>query len=142
MANRELGELSMDIGGDTYTMSLTIDAMVALEELFSTPDKPMFFGEIAALAERGSMKHIRGMIWAVFQEHHPDLRLKDIGKLVAKGGGLLRFNQQLAALAEVSKPDPKDLSSLGVRNPPAAQAERKASRGTGARSTSTHDASA
>src|SRR5688572_1257601 len=140
MANKENGELSMDIGGETYTMSLTIDAMVALEELFSAPDKPMFFHQIADLAERGSMKHIRAMIWAVFREHHPDLQISDIGKLVAKGGGLLRFNEQLSALAAASKPDPKDLAAMGARNPPSAQGGRKGARGTGVNSTSTHAA--
>lgn len=143
MANREIGELSMDIGGETYTMSLTIDAMVLLEELFSTPDKPMVFHEIAALADKGSMKHLRAMLWAVFKTHHPELEIADIGKLIAKGGGLLRFTQQLADLAVASTPDAKDMAALGVSpNPPQAQAKRKTSNGTGAGSTSTRAASA
>lgn len=141
MANKELGELSMDIGGETYTMSLTIDAMVRLEEMFSTDDKIMTFQQVAALADRGSMKHVRAMLWAVFVVNHPELKIEDMGKLIAKGGGLARFTKQLEDLAKASNPDPKDLQALGVKTPRPAQANGRASRGTGAVSTSTPGAS-
>lgn len=136
MANRERGELSMDIGGETYTMSLTIDTMVRLEDVFSTPEKPVYFKEIAEAAEKGSMKHTRAFVWAVLVENHPDLKLTDIGKLIAQGGGLHAFTNKLAQLAGISQPDARDLQSMGVSaNPPQAQAG-DAPRGTGARSTS------
>lgn len=137
MGNMQDGKLSMDIGGETYTMSLTIDAMVRLEEMFA----PLLFAEISEKAERGSMTHIRAFIWAVFVDNHPEITINNVGKLIANGGGLERFTNKLAELAGISKPDPRDLQTLGAKpNPPAAQAATP--RGTGARSTTKRAAQA
>jgi hypothetical protein len=138
MANAEKGEVSIQIGDTTYTLALTLDAMVTLEEMLSTPDRAVFFTEIAVLSERGSIKHTRALIWALFQAHHPNVTLADVSGLVQKAGGIVEFGKTLEAVIQRSKPDPRDVADLGVKpNPPRAQAGAgKRSNGTGASSTS------
>lgn len=136
-ANRERGEVALEVSGRTYVMALTVDAMCALEAMFSTPAKFMTFQEITDLAERGSMTHIRGVVWAVMLEHQPEFKLSDVSKLVRSAGGLTPLTVKLAELVAAAQPDQRDLDALGVKqpnaNPPQAQAAR---RGTGAGSTS------
>lgn len=136
MANRERGEVSLQIGERTYTLALTIDAMVSLEEMFSTPEKAMTFTEIMALADKGSMKHLRGLIWAVLQAHHPEIEVSQVSALVAESGGIPGMYAKLQQLSGAAAPDARDLNELGVKppNPPRAQVGRKA--GTGGRLTS------
>ena len=43
MANRQNGEVSIDVDGTQYTLAMTIDSMVALEEMFSTPTQMVTF---------------------------------------------------------------------------------------------------
>jgi len=133
MANRQNGEVSITIDDTVYTMAMTLDAMVALEEMFN-----LTFQEVSDQCERGSMKHLRAMLWAVLQGHHPDLQIKDVSRLVQAAGGLGVFTLKLMELAKATQPDQKDLKALGIKpdaNPPQAQAARP-TRGIGARSTS------
>ena len=144
MANRHKGEVTIDVEGTAYTLALTIDAMVALEDQFSTPQKLVTFQEILGLADRGSVKAMRALIWAALQRHHPTITLTDVSDLVQRAGGLAAFVQTFSALAKVSFADPKDLEALGVptgANPPRAQGGTPI-RGTGGRSTSTPAVSA
>lgn len=143
MANRQNGEVSIQVGDTNYTMALTIDAMVALEEMFSTPQKSVTFEEVTAAADRGSVKHLRAMIWAVLQQHHPELEIKDISPLVQKAGGLKGMERKLVELAKATMADPADLAELGVAtkgNPPPAQISKKATNGSGGVSSSARGA--
>jgi hypothetical protein len=144
MANRQKGEVSMEIAGTSYTLALTIDAMCQLEDLFSTPAKAALFQEVVALADRGSMRHLRGLIWVCLQKYHPDLALTDVSDLVHQAGGLGVFGQKLMELTKEAFADPKDMEELGIKpsaNPPRAPGG-KTTRTTGAVSTSTPAASA
>lgn len=144
MANRQNGEVSITIDGKVYTMAMTIDAMVALEEMFSTPQKDMTFQEVSDLCERGSMKHLRAMLWATLQGHHPEFEIKDVSGLVQAAGGLGVFTIKLMEMAKATQPDQKDLAALGIRadaNPPQAQAAKQ-TRTSGGRSTSARGAQA
>lgn len=124
MANKQRGEVSVELDGKTYTMTLSLNAMARLEELFSTDDKVVTFHQIAGFAERGSVRHVRGMIWAVLTDHHPKLTVKDVSELIERSGGLLAFKDKLQELAKASAPDPRDVSESGVPSagdPPQAQ---------------------
>lgn len=137
MANAQKGEVSLVIGDKTYTLALTLDAMVLLEEMFSTPEKMVVFSDVAALAERGSSKHIRALMWALFQAHHPEVAIKDVSRLVQQAGGIVGLSQTLESVLKTTSPDKRDVEALGVQNPPNAQAVAGVGAGTGASSTST-----
>lgn len=136
MANRQKGELDIPIGGSTYTLVLDLEAMIAVEDVFSTPDREVTFQQVMVRVNAGSMKHIRGFLWAAFQRFHPDLSLKDVSGLVQEAGGVVAFSDQIARLASGTTADPEDLAELGATsaNPPAAQTGKR--NGTGGRSTS------
>lgn len=139
MANKENGEVSIEVGGKNYTLAMTLDSMVALEEMFSTPEKPMTFQDVIDLSDKGSIKHLRGLLWSVLQAHHPEINVvKDVSAFVQKAGGLGPITVKLMQLAQETMADPKDLEALGVKagaNPPQAPATAKTS-GTGGNSTS------
>lgn len=140
MANREKGEVSLTVGGKPYTLVLTTNAMVQLEDLFSTPDREATFQQVLEKVSSGSVRHIRGFVWAALQEYHPTMTVKDAGDFITEAGGLIAFSAQLESLTQSTTPDKRDLDDLGVTpNPPKARATRR-SRGTGGRSTSPHDA--
>lgn len=137
-AKRQNGEVSVEIDGKTYVLAMTIDSMVALEELFSTPAKSMTFQDVIDRSDKGSITHLRGLLWSVLQTHHPDVGIKDVSVLVQNAGGLGAITVKLMELAKATQADPKDLEALGVKpdaNPPQAQDDGKTS-GTGEGSTS------
>lgn len=133
MANRERGEVSIEIDGTVYTMCLSMNAMVALEELFSTAEHEVAFEEISTKADEGKVKYQRALLWAVLQDHHPEIKLTDVSRLVQAAGGFGAFTVKLIELAKLAAPDERDLARLGVKkNPPPAQGAA----GRGGRSTS------
>jgi hypothetical protein len=137
MANRERGEISLVADGRTYTLVLDTDAMVALEELFSTPTHDATWDEIGAKVKRGSVRIVRALIWAMLQRHHSDVSLKEAGHLIDAAGGLVKLGRVLEMATKSMQPDPEDLEALGPpANPPKAQAD-EATRGVGDTSTLT-----
>jgi len=130
VANRERGEVSLEVGDQRYTLVLTLGGMCELEEQMSTPETEVTFPQIMARASRGSMRATRGIVWASSREYHPELSLKDIEKLIQKAGGILKFQAVLTRIYESAQPDEEDLPKEDPNRPPQAQA------GTGARSTS------
>lgn len=141
MANKEKGEVSIVAGGATYRLAITLDAMVALEEMFSTPTAPVTFQQVVDRSDAGSMKHTRALVWAALQVNEPPPDIGDVSRIVEAAGGLGAFTTALLKLAKAIMPDPKDLEALGIKpNPRTAQAGKKT--GTGATSISTPVASA
>lgn len=138
MANKHKGEIDIEVGDKTYTLALTLDAMCQLEDKFSTPDRPVTFQEVIELADGGSLRHLRALIWAALQLHHKDMSIQDISPMVHEAGGIFQFSMAFIRLAKESFADPKDLEGLGVKagqNPRRAQGGKRI-RGTGAASTS------
>lgn len=137
MANREKGEVSVEIAGTSYTLYLDLNAMALLEDYFSTPNKEVEFDYIVQRVNAGSIRHIRAFFWAALQKYHPTITVQRAGELIMDGGGLELFGNKLLALQTTAQPDAEDLRALGVntKNPQQAQAGRKRRGGI---STSTH----
>ena len=112
MANRERGEVSLEIDGTTYTMVLDLEALCHLEDHFSTPAKDAVFPELLERASRGSARHIRGIVWAALQRHHKGMTLEETSDLIQASGGLAGFGEKLNALAGSTQPDAEDASEL------------------------------
>lgn len=142
-ANRERGEVSIEINGVAYTLVLNTNACVTLEDLFSTPTREMLFHEVLGKVAAGSMRYIRGFLWAALHTHHPALSVADVGDLLDAAGGIEAFAQQLATLTGSAVPEKEDLRTLTAGrkgNPPKAQGGP--ARGTGRRSGASPAASA
>jgi len=114
MANRERGEVSLEIDGTTYTMVLDLEALCTLEDHFSTPSKDAVFPELLERASRGSARHIRGIVWAALQRHHKGMTLEQTSDLIQSSGGLAGFSEKLNSLAGSTQPDPEDANEIGA----------------------------
>ena len=139
MANRQKGEVALEIEGQTYTLVLDMDAMCQLEDLFSTDKKDATFPEIMEKVQRRSLRHIRGVIWAALRRHHKDVTVEQAGELLIAAGGITGLDQQLMKLAESTQPDKEDAVVNGSGRPRKAQ---RRTDGTGESSTSKLAASA
>lgn len=137
MSTRERGEFTIESDGTTYRLVMDLDAMVALEELYSTPEREVTFSEVLMKVARGGAKHLRSFLWAALRRHHPELPMSAVSAIVQGAGGPLGLNQQLQALVASAAPDKADVRELTAGpsgNPPKARGEKG---GTGEGSTST-----
>lgn len=130
MANAEKGEVSFTAKGQRYTLALTLNVMVELEDLFG-----LTFDEVIVKVGRGSAKHIRGLLWATMQRYHKGITQEEVGELIdATNLGEL---QQALGVVDRGAPDPKDVKAVtpkgDKKNPTAA---RPVEAGTGASSIS------
>ena len=144
MANREKGEVSLVIGGASYTLCLDINAMCRLEEMFSTPERDVTFQEILAKVNRNKMTHIRALLWVAFLKYHPTFTFEQLSDAMTEAGGLMPFvDRALDALGLSATPDPKDIQASGVngKNPHKAQRQPRGVGGTTTVSTDTGAAS-
>jgi hypothetical protein len=140
MANRQKGEVNLVVDGRTFTLVLDIDAMCALEEHFSTPSHDATWDEIAVKVNKGSVRVVRALIWAMLQRHHPELSVVDAGHLMNDAGGILGLAKVLKVAMESATPDPEDIKALGVgkANPQQAQVVKKSKAASGVSSISMH----
>lgn len=113
MAELKKGEVSFDVDGTSYVAVLDVNAMTAIEELFSTPERDVLYQEAAEKAQRGSMRHLRALFWGVLRTHQPELTLEQAGALLSFRN-LPIINEQLMEVMKQAVPDPKDLERLGV----------------------------
>jgi hypothetical protein len=131
MAMSERGAVSLVVNGKTYTLEMTINGIVALEELLSTNEKPVTFGDVLARVNAGSIRHLRAFVWAALREHHKEITLEGTGTLIQDVGGLDGLASQLLALTGSTTPDARDIRALGVETvrPQKGQAKRRGGNG-------------
>lgn len=83
MANPHRGQVPLQVGGTTYTLCLSANALCELED---------YTGEtVGAITEKlnGSsvgMKTIRALVWAALQDHHPEVDIKAAGNIITLAG--------------------------------------------------------
>lgn len=131
MANAHKGEIRIDLDGQSYTLALSLNAMVEVEALFG-----LSFEEVMVATTKGSVTHLRACIWALFRKHHPTLTIDQVGALV-EGTDLGRLKGLFTQVVTASGPDPKDVPKKA--NPTSAP---PVAAGTGASSTSPRGESA
>ena len=86
MANRFLGEVAVEVDGETWTLRCDFNAMCEFED--ATGKQAMATFEAF---ERGkaSTKDMRAMMWSFMRRHHPDATLQDAGDLLSANSGVL-----------------------------------------------------
>jgi hypothetical protein len=137
MANIQKGEIPLTMGGVSYTLTLNLGAMIAAETALSTPDHPVSWGDIQKCVERGHLRHIRALFWAMLRKHHPNISLDAAGELIEQFGG--EVSGAMFATQAAAAPDPVDAKAVESAGPRPRKA--RAVNGTGANSTAPPDAS-
>ncbi len=142
MANRERGQVNLEVDGRTYTLVLTLNAMCEVEDALSTPEQDVVFNDLLKRLPKQKMKDFRLFIWACLREHHVEMTVADAGTLVQQVGGVAAFNRRIAALLASASPDPEDLKDAGVSPETRPRKAQLVAGGTGADLNSRHSASA
>jgi hypothetical protein len=85
MANRERGQMLLTTPTHTYTLRLTTNACVDLEDRSGK-----LVDEIIRGAYRGSVRDLRWLLWASLQDAHADtvVEPKDAGTIIDDAGGI------------------------------------------------------
>jgi hypothetical protein len=129
MATLPKGEVSLTLGGTSYTLTLNIGTIMAAEV-----QAKKVFGEVTTwdqLVEAVTASQLTSAIvlfWAMFQRKHPDVTFERMASLV-EAHGLPALMQAFVEAMSATVPDPKDLAELGQGKP---TRPRKARAGTGA----------
>lgn len=135
MNNHLRGIATFVVAGKTYTMRGSIDAICTLEAISGK-------GMIAITRELSdpdlmSLSLTRQVLWALLQEHHPELTLKDAGDLIPAAGGMKAITKAIEeALVRMSPDIAKEAG--GEAHPPTAG---QAMNGTGPHSSPSGQAS-
>lgn len=114
MANRERGEIDVDVKGKAYTLTLPINAICELEDKLSTPSQEVSFSDFLARLSRRRMTDVRLFFWAALRTHHPDMTVVQAGDLIQHMGGLGKVAETMGRLSESATADPADVDAAGV----------------------------
>jgi hypothetical protein len=87
MANRFLGEVSVDAGGKSYKLRMDFNAMCEFEDATGKDALEVLAGMEGGKA---SVKHLRALAWAALRKHHPDTTLEDAGEIISENTDLVK----------------------------------------------------
>lgn len=128
MANRERGEVSIEVGGKAYTLRPTFDAMCEFEELTGKTVDDLFEDVL-----KSKLSGLRAVTWCLLQDvHAAEIKtLKDASRWIDEAGVDAVRDAVERALGLNQAPEPAQGGTEAPANPPDAQA------GTGEPSSST-----
>lgn len=87
MANLQKGEVSLPVGDAIYTLSFSVNAFCHLEEVYD--GRP--FKELAqelSNPDKVSMTMLRNFVHAALLDHHPEVDIRETGRIITQAGGL------------------------------------------------------
>lgn len=87
-ANRFRGEATASVDGKQYTLRFDFNAMVAFEDATGAGAMAIFEG--FEKGENVSAKHLRAIVWAMLQRHHPETTLELAGDLLSEDVDVIR----------------------------------------------------
>lgn len=99
MMRRDEGEASFEFEGATWRLRFDFNAMCDFQE---TTGKPIFATLEAMEAGGADPFDIRALFWVMLRDAHPDVTLRQAGRMVTQGMAAL----QAAALSALPSADP------------------------------------
>lgn len=104
MANRERGEVDLALGGRTYTLRLSLNALCRLQDVLATNGEPLRFEDLATRMAKPDVPDMVAVFWASLQEFHAEefptpadagerIGVSDIPKLLPALSGLLSIDR-------------------------------------------------
>jgi hypothetical protein len=141
MANTDKGEVSLEVGGTSYTLVHSFGGMIDAEDA----SEPIFgrrlkWDEIAAGVNTGELREFNLFLYALLRKRHKALSVMAVRDLIDDIGGLDALRETLQNTVRISEPDPDDLKALGDRKN--GRPRKARNDGTGASSASLPAASA
>lgn len=111
-ANKERGELALQVGDKSYVMKMTPNSVCQMETLSGrSHDQTM------QRIHEGWMTDVRLYLWASLIERQPQLTVLDVGNLIADAGGLGGIKSQIEALVKLNTEEAQGLAPSNG-NPP------------------------
>lgn len=136
-ANPEKGEVDVVIGGVRYTLVMTFNGLIDVQNALAVNGVKPKVDRVMDLVAAQDLEAFRAVFWGTLRRHHPDISLQAAGELMSDAGGLPALDAMLAEVSRGSSPDPRDVKAVEVatgRPSKAAKAARKTTtRGIGAR---------
>jgi hypothetical protein len=114
-ANAERGELSLVVEGQRYILTLTLTAMMELEDISGGRT---FVEAWEGIQTRRSIRDVMLLMWTALREKHPELAsddpgtLKTISRFIERAGGLEAITAQLQALIRLHA-QPAEVQTAG-----------------------------
>lgn len=120
MANRERGEMRLATPTQTYTLRLTTNACVDLEDRSGK-----LVDEVIRGAYRGSVRDLRWLLWASLQDGHADTVKEptDVGVIIDDAGGIKGVLAQMIAFVKLNADEHAPKEGVAPADPLPAQAE-------------------
>jgi Phage tail tube protein, GTA-gp10 len=135
VANAERGEVSLVVDGTRYVLTITLTAMMELEDLSGKT-----FAEVLSRLPQQHIADLAWLMWTALRTHHPDIAtdqgepkaiLKGITRFMDAAGGLTVINAQLEVLNRLHAQPAELQTAGGDGRPPDSGAASSASPGDG-----------
>ena len=115
MANRERGEVSFQVDGTSYTLVMSINGILEVEDAASAiAGQPMLFDQVGRKVAEGNVRYLRVLFWGLLRKYHRDLTLDEVGDLIDAAGGLIGIQRLITTALDASAPDEADKKALGA----------------------------
>ncbi|NEX45185.1 gene transfer agent family protein [Pseudotabrizicola algicola] len=101
MTRRDEGEASFECDGEIWRLRFDFNAMCDFQE---ATGKPIFATLEAMEAGGADPADIRALFWAMLRDAHPDITLRQAGRMVTQGMGAL----QKAAMSALPSAQPDE----------------------------------
>lgn len=108
MANKELGQIELQVGEKTYLLQFTANAMCNLESrLPADTGSQEFLAALDSKARTGRarMTDLRLLIWAGLTENHPEITEAAAGQIITAIGGIAPTMQKMGEALGAASPD-------------------------------------
>lgn len=107
MTRRGEGEATFQADGKTWRLRFDFNAMADFEAETGKRIFDVLEGMEEGAAKSASASDVRALFWAMLREHHPDVTLRDAGRMVTQGMEALNA----AALSALPSPEPESEES-------------------------------
>lgn len=107
MGNAVKGIVDITVGEKTYKLQYSANGMCELESVAGCSAMKFLKTLQDNAKEDLSFGDVRLLFWAGLQEHHPQMTVRDAGKLITDMGGIAFAMQKAGEAVGLSMPDPQ-----------------------------------
>lgn len=112
MANKHRGEVSLQVGSETYTLRLSINELCNIEQAFGGKPIQEILGELEN-GDNVKLTTLRTIVHAAFKSSHPEMTVEETGNIMGEYGAAETVKKLIEAMtagmpeAKVADANPK-----------------------------------